>query len=43
MLSIEDSLWIDGEARPHASLQLVISGESPPDGMSISWVLKRAA
>jgi uncharacterized heparinase superfamily protein len=42
-LSIEDSLWVDGEARPHASLQLVISGESPPNGMSISWVLKRAA
>jgi len=42
-LSIEDSLWIDGDARPHASLQLVIWGESPPDGMSISWVLKRAA
>ena len=42
LLSIEDSLWIDREARPHGSLQLVISGESPPDGMSISWVLKRA-
>ncbi len=41
-LAIEDSLWIDGEARPHPSLQLVISGESPPDGMTISWVLKRA-
>ncbi|MDP9414053.1 MAG: heparinase II/III family protein [Pseudomonadota bacterium] len=41
-LAIEDSLWIDGEARHHPSLQLVISGESPPDGMTISWVLKRA-
>ena len=41
-LSIEDSLWIDGDARPHASLQLVIVGESPAEGMSISWVLKRA-
>ncbi len=42
MLAIEDSLWVDGDARPHGTLQLVISGESPPDGMSISWVLKRA-
>ncbi len=42
MLGIEDSLWIDGESRPHGSLQLVITGETPPDGMTISWVLKRA-
>ena len=41
-LGVEDSLWIDGEARPHASLQLVITGETPPDGMTISWELKRA-
>jgi uncharacterized heparinase superfamily protein len=41
-LAIEDSLWIDGEARPHATVQLVIAGETPPDGMSISWSFKRA-
>lgn len=41
-LTIEDSLWIDGDAKPHASLQLVVSGETPADGMTISWVLKRA-
>ncbi|HYD12841.1 MAG TPA: heparinase II/III family protein [Allosphingosinicella sp.] len=41
-LAAEDSLWIDGEARPHASLQLVITGETPSDGMTISWELKRA-
>jgi uncharacterized heparinase superfamily protein len=41
-LSIEDSLWIDGDAKPHPSLQLVVSGETPADGMTISWVLKRA-
>lgn len=41
-LSIEDSLWIDGEAVPHATLQLVVAGESPPDGITISWELKRA-
>jgi len=42
-LSVEDSLWIDGEARPHGSLQLVIDGETPADGMTISWELKRAS
>ena len=42
MLSTEDSLWIDGQARPHATLQLVIVGETPPEGMTISWELKRA-
>jgi uncharacterized heparinase superfamily protein len=41
-LGIEDSLWVDGEARPHSSLQLVVSGETPPDGMAISWTFKRA-
>jgi uncharacterized heparinase superfamily protein len=41
-LGIEDSLWIDGDSKPHASLQLVIAGETPPDGMSIGWTLKRA-
>ena len=42
-LFAEDSLWIDGEARPHATLQLAVSGESPPEGMTISWELKRAS
>jgi uncharacterized heparinase superfamily protein len=42
-LSAEDSLWIDGEARPHATLQLVIVGETPAEGMTISWELKRAS
>jgi uncharacterized heparinase superfamily protein len=42
-LSVEDSLWIDGEARAHATLQLAIAGETPPDGMTISWELKRAS
>ncbi|QAY76921.1 heparinase II/III family protein [Sphingosinicella sp. BN140058] len=41
-LAIEDSIWIDGEAKAHASLQLVISGEMPPEGTSIAWTFKRA-
>ena len=42
MLIIEDSLWIDGAGTRHASQQLSISGETPPGGMSISWLLRRA-
>jgi uncharacterized heparinase superfamily protein len=42
-LVAEDSLWIDGEARPHATLQLVVTGETPGEGMTISWELKRAS
>ncbi len=41
-LSIEDSLWIDGDAKPHASQQLIVSGETPPDGTTIAWLLRRA-
>jgi uncharacterized heparinase superfamily protein len=43
MLGIEDSLWIDGDSQPHGTLQLVITGETPPDGMTLSWTLKRAS
>lgn len=43
MLAVEDSLWIDGQARPHPTLQLVVAGESPADGITISWELKRAS
>lgn len=41
-LSIEESVWIDGDGNPCPTRQLVVSGESPPDGISLSWVLKRA-
>jgi uncharacterized heparinase superfamily protein len=41
-LSVEDSLWIDPEGRPVGTQQLVVTGESPPGGASISWALKRA-
>jgi len=39
---VEDSLWIDGEGRPQPTHQLVVSGESPAGGASVSWALKRA-
>ncbi|WP_261300301.1 heparinase II/III family protein [Sphingomonas alpina] len=41
-LAIEDSLWIDAEGRPQSTYQLVITGESPAGGCSVSWALKRA-
>jgi uncharacterized heparinase superfamily protein len=41
-LAIDDSLWVDAEARPRPSRQLVVSGESPPGGAAISWVFRRA-
>ena len=41
-LAVEESLWLDGEAAPHATLQLVITGETPGDGMTISWEFKQA-
>lgn len=42
MLAAEDSLWIDGDARPHATLQLVVTGETPAEGTAIAWSLRRA-
>jgi uncharacterized heparinase superfamily protein len=42
-LSVDESLWVDGLARPHPTLQLVVVGESPADGMTISWEFKRAS
>lgn len=41
-LDIEESLWIDGEAAPHATQQLVVSGETPRDGTTIAWTFHRA-
>jgi uncharacterized heparinase superfamily protein len=41
-LSVEESLWVDAQARPRATLQLVIAGETPPEGATISWELNRA-
>jgi hypothetical protein len=43
VLGIEDSLWVDGSGRMHATSQLVITGETPSDGMAISWLFRRAA
>ncbi len=40
-LSCEDSLWVDGEGRPHASEQLVIEGLTSRGGGQFSWLFKK--
>ena len=41
-LAIDDSIWVDGDGHIRPTHQLVITGEAPPGGASISWVLRRA-
>lgn len=41
-LSVEDSVWIDGDGRPVATVQIVVAGEAAAGGASVSWLLKRA-
>ncbi len=41
-LAIDDSLWVDGNGRIRATQQLVISGEVPAGGASVSWAFRRA-
>lgn len=40
-LGIEESLWIDGKGRPHATSQLVIEGLASRGGGRFPWLLKR--
>ena len=40
-LSIEESLWIDGQGRPQPIEQLVIQGMTSRSGGSFSWLLKK--
>lgn len=42
VLGVEESLWVDASGRPRETQQLVVSGESPPGGASVSWLFKRA-
>ncbi len=41
-VTLDESIWVDGEGRLYNTQQVVVSGEAPPGGASISWVLKRA-
>ena len=40
-LAIEESLWIDPDGQPLVSQQLVINGETPPGGATVSWIFHR--
>ena len=40
-LHAEDSLWVDGDGRPHATEQLVIEGLAQRSGGQFSWRFKK--
>lgn len=40
-LSCEDSLWVDGDGRPHPTEQLVIEGMTSRGGGQFSWLFKK--
>jgi uncharacterized heparinase superfamily protein len=39
-LEVEESLWVDGEGRPHPTEQLVVTSVAPAGGASIGWLFK---
>ncbi|MEP7348352.1 MAG: heparinase II/III family protein [Sphingorhabdus sp.] len=39
-LSIDDSLWVDEEGRPHPTRQLVIAADTGKGGLNIGWQLR---
>ena len=39
--SVEDSLWVDGHGRPHATKQIVVEGLTARSGGRFPWLLKR--
>lgn len=41
VLTLEDSLWVDPDGRPHPTKQLVVTSEALPGGSSIGWLFKR--
>jgi uncharacterized heparinase superfamily protein len=43
MLTIEDSLWIDGRGQPHRTAQLAVVGEVSGLGGEIGWQLRRTS
>ncbi|TCJ41175.1 heparinase II/III family protein [Parafrankia sp. BMG5.11] len=40
-LSVEESMWVDGQGRPQPIEQLVIQGLVPRAGATVSWLFKR--
>lgn len=41
VLACDDSLWVDGDGRPHATQQLVIEGLASRGGGQFSWLFKK--
>lgn len=40
-ITVEESLWADGQGRPVGTRQLVVSAKVPRSGESFSWLLKK--
>ena len=41
-VGVEESLWLDGDGRPHPTEQIVVTGDAPAGGTSVSWWFHRA-
>lgn len=39
-LTVEDSLWVDANGKPHPTVQLAVAGEAEAGGSSTGWLLK---
>ena len=40
-VAVEESLWVDGEGKPHPVQQVVIQGMTQRSGGQFSWLLKK--
>lgn len=40
-VTVEDSIWADGNGRPHGTRQLVVQAKIPRSGETFSWLLKK--
>lgn len=40
-LALEDSLWIDALGRPRPTKALLVTGETPPDGIAVGWSFRK--
>jgi uncharacterized heparinase superfamily protein len=41
-LTVEESVWLDASGRPHRTEQLVVAGDVPAGGTSVSWWFHRS-
>ncbi|SOB80476.1 Uncharacterized conserved protein, heparinase superfamily [Sphingomonas guangdongensis] len=41
-LTIDESVWLDASGRPHRTEQLVVTGDVPAGGTSVSWWFHRS-